>query len=56
MKVLLGVLAAGFAVKLAFSAVVTHWFPRPDPDRLAWNTAKEAALEKAGLEETRVAR
>jgi hypothetical protein len=54
MKVLLGVLAAGFAVKLAFSAVVTHWFPRPNPDHLAWNSAKEAAMERAAVEESRV--
>ena len=48
---LLGIVAAGFAVKLAFSAVVTHWFPRPDPDRLAWNSAKETAMDRAGVNE-----
>ena len=54
MKVMLGVVAAGFAVKLAFSAVMSHWFPRPDPAHLAWNIAKEAAMERAAVEESRV--
>ena len=46
MKFLLGILVAGFAVQVAFSAVVTHWFPRPNPDHVAWNIAKETALDK----------
>ena len=54
MKLLLFVVTAGLAIKLAFSAVITHWVPRPDPDHLAWNTAKEAAMERAGVDEGRV--
>jgi hypothetical protein len=49
MKVLLVVIAAGFVVKLSFSAIMTHWFPRPDPHRPAWNIAKEAAMDQAGV-------
>ncbi len=55
MRVLLLVVTAGFVVQVAFSAIVTHWFPRPNPARLAWNTAKEGALDRAGVEEMRVA-
>ncbi len=55
MKLVLFALIVGLLINLAFSAVVTHWFPRPNPDRVAWNIAKEAALDKAGLEETRAA-
>ena len=52
MKPVLFVLILGLLIKLALSAVITHWIPRPNPDRVAWNVAKEAALNKAGLEET----
>ena len=55
MRVLLLMVTAGFVVQLAFSAIVTHWFPRPNLDRVAWNTAKEAALDTVGLEETQAA-
>jgi hypothetical protein len=55
MKVLLLLVTAGCVVQLAFSAVMTHWFPRPNPNHLAWNTANEAALDRASVEEVRVA-
>lgn len=54
MKLLLFVVTAGLAIKLAFSAVITHWFPRPNLDRPAWNIAKETAMERAGVDELRV--
>jgi hypothetical protein len=53
MKLLLVVMTAGLTIKLAFSAVITHWVPRPDPDHLAWNIAKEAAMDRAGVDEVR---
>ena len=53
MKLLLRVLAAGFVVKLGFWAIMTHWFPRPEPNRVAWNIAKEVAMERAGVRELR---
>jgi hypothetical protein len=54
MKVLLLMITAGLAVKLGFSAIMTHWFPRPDPHRIAWNIAKEAALDRAGVDNVQV--
>ena len=54
MKVLLLVLTAGVVVHCSFSAIKTHWFPRPDPHRLVWNTAKETAMERASVDDVRV--
>lgn len=55
MKPVLFALIVGLLIKVSLSAVISQWFPRPDPDHVAWNIAKEAALDKAGLEETRAA-
>ena len=54
MKLVLCVVIAGFLINCGFSAVIAHWFPRPNPKRPAWNIAKETALDNAGVGEGRV--
>jgi hypothetical protein len=51
MKGLPLIAAVGLGIQLGISAAVTHWFPRPHPDRIAWNTAKESALTRAAADD-----
>lgn len=55
-RFMLWAMTGGLLAKLAFSALIAHWFPLPPPDRPAWNTAKEEALAGALTAEDRASR